>query len=120
MNRLLYFLFLITVVACTSDNEEDYFDVDCDTDNVYYTANNSKQSVSAIISNKCLGCHAKGNSLFIPPLETYNEVKSYANLDSIINGLTDTPMPPESAMQLTDCEKLQIESWVTNEFPEYE
>ena len=75
---------------------------------------------SAIISNKCLGCHAKGNSLFIPPLETYNEVKSYANLDSIINGLTDTPMPPESAMQLTDCEKLQIESWVTNEFPEYE
>ena len=115
MKHLLALIFTFTLVGCTTNNEEDYFGVICDSDNVYYLGSNPNQSISNIIASKCLGCHLEDNTISYLSLETYPDVQLISNLDEVINNV-DNPMPPEGALQLTDCEKLQIESWVHNGF----
>ena len=117
MKQILIFFFFITIIACTSDNEQDYFGL-CDTENIYYNSNDPQKSISHIIASKCLGCHSKDNmsmSNSWVTLETYNQLSSYKNLDEIINDL-ESPMPPVESPALTDCEKSKIESWVHNGF----
>ena len=108
-------MFTFTLIACTTNNEEDYFGVICDSDNVYYLGSNPNQSISNIVASKCLGCHLEDNTISYLSLETYPDVQLISNLDEVINNV-DNPMPPEGSLQLTDCEKLQIESWVHNGF----
>ena len=114
MKHLLALIFTFTLIGCTTNNEEDYFGVICDSDNVYYLGSNPNQSTSNIIASKCLGCHLQDNTISYLSLETYEELIVW-NLDDIINNL-DYPMPPEGSTPLTDCEKSQIESWVQNGF----
>ena len=115
MKNLLALIFTFTLIGCTTNNEEDYFGVICDSDNVYYLGSNPNQSISNIIASKCLGCHLEDNTISYLSLETYPDVQLISNLDEVINNV-DNPMPPEGSLQLTDCEKLQIESWVHNGF----
>ena len=115
MKHLLALIFTFTLIGCTTNNEEDYFGVICDSDNVYYLGSNPNQSISNIIASKCLGCHLEDNTISYLSLETYPDVQLISNLDEVINNV-DNPMPPEGSLQLTDCEKLQIESWVHNGF----
>ena len=115
MKHLLALIFTFTLIGCTTNNEEDYFGVICDSDNVYYLGSNPNQSISNIIESKCLGCHLDDNTISYLSLETYPDVQLISNLDEVINNV-DNPMPPEGSLQLTDCEKLQIESWVHNGF----
>jgi len=115
LKHLLALIFTFTLVGCTANNEEDYFGVICDSDNVYYLGSNPNQSISNIIASKCLGCHLDDNTISYLSLETYPDVQLISNLDEVINNV-DNPMPPEGSLQLTDCEKLQIESWVHNGF----
>ena len=115
MKNLLALIFTFTLIGCTTNNEEDYFGVICDSDNVYYLGSNPNQSISNIIASKCLGCHLEDNTISYLSLETYPDVQLISNLDEVINNV-DNPMPPEGSLQLTDCEKLQIERWVRNGF----
>lgn len=115
MKNLLALILTFTLIGCTTNNEEDYFGVICDSDNVYYLGSNPNQSISNIIASKCLGCHLEDNTISYLSLETYPDVQLISNLDEVINNV-DNPMPPEGSLQLTDCEKLQIESWVHNGF----
>jgi hypothetical protein len=115
LKHLLALIFTFTLIGCTTNNEEDYFGVICDSDNVYYLGSNPNQSISNIIASKCLGCHLEDNTISYLSLETYPDVQLISNLDEVINNV-DNPMPPEGSLQLTDCEKLQIESWVHNGF----
>ena len=116
MKQIFIFFFLITIIACTSDNEQDYFnlDDDCDTDNLYYMANDEARSISAIIANKCAICHFQGNYNSEQVLETYDQL---IGIDfGVIGPQSTNPMPPVGSLQLTDCEKLKIESWIDNGF----
>ena len=115
MKHLLALIFAFTIIGCATNNEEDYFGVICDSDNVYYIGSNPNQSISNIIASKCLGCHLDDNTISYLSLETYPDVQLISNLDEVINNV-DNPMPPEGSFQLTDCEKLQIENWVHNGF----
>ena len=118
MKQIFICFFLVTIISCTSDNEQDYFGLDCDTENVYYTSSDSQKSISHIIATKCLSCHSNETmsvSGSWVPLEDYDELSSYLDLDEIINNL-DSPMPPVGHPPLTDCEQAQIESWVHNGF----
>ena len=119
MKHIFYFLYAIVFVACTSDNEQDYFpQVDCDIDNLYYNTSDGSSSISSIISNKCAGCHNEKNMANVQyiSLETYQQLISLDNIVDVINRPSDhsSPMPPVGHPQLTDCEKLQIENWINN------
>ena len=73
----LFFLFFgIIIIACTSDNEQDYFHLDneCNTDDLYYIANDEARSIAAIIANKCATCHFQGNYNSEVVLETYGQL----------------------------------------------
>ena len=115
--KFYFFLFFsMLIFSCTSDNEEDRFgvnDAECETEGVYYNAIEDSKSISTIIADKCLGCHFEGNMISGVSLEDYEALIVWQNLDDIINS-TSKPMPPVGVVQLTDCEKLQIESWVNN------
>ena len=115
--KFYFFLFFsMLIFSCTSDNEEDRFavnDAECETEGVYYNAIEDSKSISTIIADKCLGCHLEGNMTSGVSLEDYEALIVWQNLDDIINS-TSKPMPPVGVVQLTDCEKLQIESWVNN------
>ena len=81
MKHLLALIFTFTLVGCTTNNEEDYFGVICDSDNVYYLGSNPNQSISNIIASKCLGCHLEDNTISYLSLETYSDVQKISNLD---------------------------------------
>ena len=113
-----YFIlfFSMFIFSCTSDNEEDVFglnDSECETEGIYYNTIEDSKSIATIIADKCLNCHGVGNDMSGVSLEDYESLVVYENLDDIINS-TSTPMPPSGVVQLTDCEKLKIESWVNN------
>ena len=117
MKHLLALLFLITIIGCTTNNEEDYFGIICDTENVYYIGSDSTQSISYIIESKCLGCHSEANMSqggWIV-LETYEQLTDNSNysLYAVTLG-PSASMPKEGNPQLTECEKLKIESWINN------
>ena len=74
----IYFLFLfLFFVSCSVDNEEDYFALNCVTEDIYYISVDLSRSVSNIISNKCLNCHAIDNMELSGswlPLETHEQL----------------------------------------------
>ena len=105
--------------GCTDQNACNYNefaivdDGNCDyASNIAYIGINESNSIYNIISNKCLGCHQKGNVISGLSLETYDDVSSYVTIGVINN--TTNPMPPDGSVQLTDCEKLKIENWINN------
>ena len=119
MKYIFSFIFLAILIACTSDNEQEYFpQIDCTTDNLYYHTSDDARSISSIISNKCVSCHNQGNMANVQYiiLETYAQLSDLDNIVEVINRPADhqNPMPPVGSTQLTDCEKLQIENWITN------
>ncbi len=119
MQRLVFLLGWVFFLSCTNDNEQDFFQIPCDTDNVFYLASDETRSISTIISNKCIGCHTEGNPPSYLSLETYDDLILFPNLDEIINSEIN-PMPPIGESPLTECEKQQLTNWVNNGLPEYE
>jgi len=126
MNKYLFLIFLFLYLGCTYDNEEDYYDngdFNCDWKNTNFNLflpdencvleNLSFEShISNIIDIKCVSCHDKNNSQGIN-LTSYSELLSYDFCFQIDNEL----MPPlnlPQIFQLTDCEKLQIKTWIDN------
>ena len=118
MKKILFIFFVLSITSCTIDNEEEYFtNLECDSENIYYNAIDDNRSISSIVANKCLSCHDLSSSIPLNYTMLY-----YYNLIDIINGVDPhvPQMPPLSSPQLTDCEKLKIESWVLNNMPENE
>ena len=121
MKHIFSFLFLFCFIACTSDNEHDYFlELDCDTDYIYYNADDNSRSISAIVSNKCLGCHSEANMsqgdwIVLETYEQLIDISNYSLYDVTLG--PSASMPKEGNPQLTECEKLQIESWINNGYP---
>ena len=75
-------------------------------------------SIESIVANKCLGCHyfenmAEVNYVVLEEYEQLLEIDIYA----AINRPAENPMPPEGSPPLTECEKMQIESWLVNNAP---
>ena len=123
MNRFFYIFFISTFLffSCTNNNEEDYFsDFNCDWVNTDFSlflpdpdcnlVNLSYQSnIASIIDSKCAGCHNESSSHGIN-LTTYSNLLSYDICFQIDNNL----MPPSWLPNLSDCEKLQIKTWIEN------
>ena len=112
-------IFLLSIIACTSNNEEEYFQVfDCETENIFYKTTSSESiSIKSIIDNKCVGCHSIDNMANVQyvVLEEYAQIQDYDIYAAINNSAN--PMPPLGSSQLTECEQLQIETWINNASP---
>jgi uncharacterized membrane protein len=108
----IIFIFFVSIIGCTNQNEEDFFsDDDCDLENISYLS-----VVQEIIESKCIACHAQGN-MNGPVLDNHENVVKY--IDDILFLITDLEniMPPLGATPLTECEILQIQNWYDNEMP---
>tara|TARA_B100001750_G_C15115923_1_gene402506 strand:+ start:34 stop:369 length:336 start_codon:yes stop_codon:yes gene_type:complete len=107
MSRFLsFFIVLCLLFGCTNDNEEDFFS--CDLETITYNS-----AIQGIIELKCISCHATGN-MNGPILENYEDVIKVIGDISFLIISEEDPMPPSTAPQLTDCEKLQIQNWIDN------
>ncbi len=110
----------MTIVTCTSDNEQNYFsELDCNTEDLYYqTLNATSISIKSIIDNKCVGCHYLDNMSQVNyvVLEEYEQIIDL-DIYAAINRPPDNSMPPPGYPQLTACEKKQIENWILNNAP---
>ena len=118
MIRIYYLLILICFISCSVENEEDYFALNCVTEDIYYISADPSRSVSNIISNKCLNCHATDNieiSGSWLPLETHEQLITIDFDEYVLK--PNASMPPAGSPQLTDCEITQISIWVNNNFP---
>ena len=118
MKKIIIFFSLIFIFSCTKNNEEDFFEsqfeTECDNNDVYYLSSDPSKSISNIITNKCLSCHSKKSDNV--NFETYEDLILVTNLLYRINLDSNHPlvMPQVGYPQLTDCEKLQLTSWVNN------
>ena len=128
MKQIFFFLFVLSLFSCTYDNEEDYFTdsngnviFDCDWDNTDFSLffptdcvleNLSFQlDILPIIDAKCNSCHGNESNTTGINLTTYDNLLSYDFCYQIDNDL----MPPPSLLeqlQLTQCEKLKIKTWI--------
>ena len=118
MRQILTLFILLTLISCSTDNEEDYFALDCNTDNIYYINSDISRSISSIINDKCLGCHLEKNMQISGswlPLGTHSQLISIDFNEHVLG--SHSSMPPVGSIQLTECEKTQIEIWVNNKFP---
>ncbi len=123
MNKYFYIFFLSTSIflSCVNNNEEDYFsDFNCEWENTDFNLFlpssdcnlvdlSYQSSIASIIDSKCIGCHNQSSPNGIN-LTTYNNLLSYDICFQIDNDL----MPPSSMPSLSECEKLQIKTWIEN------
>ena len=78
----IIFIFFVSIIGCTNQNEEDFFsDDDCDLENISYLS-----VVQEIIESKCIACHAQGN-MNGPVLDNHENVVKY--IDDILFLITD-------------------------------
>ena len=129
MKQIFFFLFVLSLFSCTHDNEQDYFTdsngnviFDCDWDNTDFSLfslstdcvleNLSFQlDILPIIEAKCNSCHGNESNTTGINLTTYENLLSYDFCFQIDNDL----MPPSNlvdSLQLTQCEKLKIKTWI--------
>ena len=121
MNKYFYILLILTFLGCINNNEEDYFsDFNCEWENTDFNLFipspdcnlvdlSYQSSISSIIDAKCIGCHNQSSTNGIN-LTTYNNFLSYDICFQIDNNL----MPPSPMPSLSECEKLQIKTWIEN------
>lgn len=74
------------------------------------------QDVYPLLANTCIGCHQTTNAQGGVNLDTYEDIKFFANEGSLLGSIkhepTYSPMP-QIALKMTDCQIAQIENWIT-------
>lgn len=75
--------------------------------------------VKYIIAQNCLSCHSSNTQKGNVVLETYEQVKSYADSGDLLGVIERQkgykPMPPTSPLRTCDID--QIKTWITNGTP---
>lgn len=104
---------IFTFTGCYNDSEEflypDLNGGDCDTTSVTFS-----NSVKPITDAYCVSCHGGSVPSGNVKVESYNDIKSLADDDrlvNVINGLNGYPVMPEGS-KLPDCLIKTIERWV--------
>lgn len=112
-------LILTIISSCYYDSQEEIYPLlsqtACDTTNATYSA-----KVSQIISKNCLGCHNAATAQAGIVLETYNDVKTYADNGLLVQSITGTAgktLMPYNGNKLSDCDIAIIDKWVNDKSP---
>ncbi len=117
--KRIFFLLLILVIieACQYKKEELAYPpaAICDTSNVRYSV-----EITAILTANCYTCHATSVANTLGGgnrLDTYNNLKPYAQFGILLNAVQHTPGAspmPKNLPKLPDCQIAQIRTWIRN------
>lgn len=108
---LISFIF----TACYYDKEEDLYPYDqgnCDTGNVSYTLH-----IKPLLDNSCVSCHQVSNPSGGVLLDSYNQVKTYAEngrLYGSLNHESGFVAMPLGGGKINSCSLLQVKAWIDN------
>lgn len=113
MKRPIYFSLFIVVLAALTGCKPDPVNPPPDIGPVNYT-----QDISAIVYNNCQTCHAGPVPSAGIALTTYQEVRAQTEHGNLNNRVNDevNPMPPRGLLPEED--RLKIEKWMEDGFPE--
>lgn len=116
MTKALIFISILSFiyVSCTFENEQDYFDSNCETENLTY------DSLTYVFSI-CSQCHNN-----VSTYRTGIEMDSYESVVNSINTGLVLPaikhegqyLMPYNLSKLSDCEIKKIEAWINDGMPE--
>ncbi len=113
MKHLLLVLiaFLVGLSSCSSDNQEEFYNAECDTENVTFSA-----TVKPIIDRNCKSCHSAGNASGGVALDTYTSIKSNVDNGSLIGSIKHLPgfSPMPLGGKLDDCTIAKIDAWIND------
>ena len=114
-NALVVFGLMALLAAlqtgCYYDNEEELYGGGgggtCDTAAVSFSAD-----VQPVINANCVSCHAPGGQQESSPLTNYQEIKTYADNDKLVDRTNNSslPMPPTGLM--SECNRDIIKAWI--------
>ena len=106
MKKILIVFSLVALLGCTSDNFEEFYNIN---DECSELGTSFQNDIQPIISTNCAisGCHVTGTGL--PPWQTYNQISARAE-DIAIRITIDMP-PSVSGKSLTATEIAQIQCW---------
>jgi hypothetical protein len=122
---ILATLFLSTIYICSScsqDSEDNLFPPGgCDTTVVSYSA-----FVAPLIQNQCGSCHSGSAAPFAGAgivLTGHSAVSNFLNNGSAIflGAINHEPgfsAMPKSGAKLSDCDRLKLQIWISNGFPD--
>ena len=116
---IISFFFLIFISSCYYDSQEEIYPLlntaPCDTSNATYSV-----KVQSIISSNCMPCHNAATAQAGVVLDTYNDLKIYAQDGSLvmcINGTGGLTPMPYNQPKLNGCDIAIIEKWVNDQTP---
>jgi hypothetical protein len=123
LTLLASLILIFSLQSCYYDVEEElYPDIkspgECDTTDVRYSVD-----IIQIFNSRCNSCHSGVNASAGIRLDSYQEVKSYLDLNgsrlisSIKQDGNASPMP-QGQPPIPPCEILKIETWFNNNYPE--
>jgi hypothetical protein len=114
---------LLALQSCYYDVEEELYPGNgdptaCDTSNVRYSV-----EVTQIFNSRCNSCHSGVNASAGIRLDSYQEIKSYLDINgsrliSSIKQDGNASSMPQGQPPIPACEILQIETWFNNNYPE--
>ncbi|REE83119.1 hypothetical protein BX611_0399 [Lutibacter oceani] len=106
----LFLLFIFT--SCSSNSDDDDITIDPPTSTITYT-----NTISAIISGNCTGCHGSTPTNNAPmSLTSYADVKSAIETRGLIGRIENGTMPPNGNLTATQIQN--IKTWQANGFPQ--
>lgn len=108
--KIVFILFILTLISCYNDNEEDlYGPVSCDVSAITYA-----NDVLPIINASCAttGCHVSGGS-GPGDFTNYNDLKLKVDNGTFeTRVLVDKNMPPNTP--LSNCDLQILQAWIDN------
>jgi hypothetical protein len=111
------FMLSLLFTGCYYDSEEELYpnSAACDTVGIRYSG-----TVSSILQQNCLSCHSAASAQGNVVLDTYNDVKGYAQsgaLAGVINHNSGYSPMPKGGNKLNACDIRKIELWIANGAP---
>lgn len=107
----LLFCMLLGFISCVSNNEEELYPCNVDTEPVTY-----RNTISVIIERNCAeSCHGFNGTSGIF-LRYYDGLKNIADAERLIGALRHLPgysPMPQGEPQLLECDILKIEKWIS-------
>jgi hypothetical protein len=113
---LLIFLYIITTISCTFDNQEDLLeDFECDTIGIVY------DDLTYIFTGICANCHNESLNYKGIKMNSYQNVKTSVNTGRVWRAINHEdgirPMP-DGLPKLLECDLNKIGAWINAGMPE--
>ena len=108
--------FSLLILSCSYDKEENLFpNNNCDTTNVAYS-----KDISSYLNRLCVGCHNAAAPSAGIVLDTYTEVKKYADNGRLLGSVRHDDgfkAMPQSMPKSPKCDIDKLEAWIADGAP---